>query len=272
MCAQGDVSNRGKAQSSKAKGRAGAAASRNVNPAEEGAPRRSSRNRGSTATNDISVLDEATADDDDMAPKRRRSTRSCVLAQRVNNDESNRSDESDTQAKPKAVAKKAKAKSTQARGRATKRPREEEEEDVAMKKEAKKAKRSSSSKGKKTTAKKSSSKSSRKGSTSRGSRKKQSSEAPRKPCSEFLTQTNYELVREPFDSSKFTLGIAPHDQANKDDVNEVSNYTTDIFQRLYYAEVRLVWSYASCCPYLDTFTNIRPFPNHCSSVTGCIAS
>jgi hypothetical protein len=41
----------------------------------------------------------------------------------------------------------------------------------------------------------------------------------------------------PFDSSKFTLGIAPYD-LDKDDVLEVSNYATDIFQRLYFAEVR----------------------------------
>ena len=64
-------------------------------------------------------------------------------------------------------------------------------------------------------------------------------EAPRKPCSEFLTESDYGLVREPFDGSKFTLGIAPHDEANKEEALEAPEYTTDIFQRLYHAEVRL---------------------------------
>jgi hypothetical protein len=50
----------------------------------------------------------------------------------------------------------------------------------------------------------------------------------------------------PYDSSKFSLGIAPHDEAKKDDVLEVSNYATDIFQRLYFAEVRV-----SCVPRLQ---------------------
>jgi cyclin B len=112
-------------------------------------------------------------------------------------------------------------------GRSTKRSREDETE---KKQEAKKPKRSSSNAiGNKAGR-------DRERSAPRGSRKKQ--EPPRKPCAEFLTDSSYSLVpaTTPFDSSKFTLGIAPHDQEKKDDVNEVSDYTTDIFQRLYHAE------------------------------------
>lgn len=229
------MSNRGRTRASKAKGCAGAAA-RSDNPAEEEDPprRRSLRNRGSTdAANDTLVLDEAAAGSV-VAPKRRRSQRSYVLAQIVdNNDESNRFDKSAKQSK--AIAAKKPKDTQQARARSTKRSREEEPE---VKQETKKSKRSTSAKGKKTEDKKpSKSARGRKRSTSRGSRAK-AEKPPRKPCSEFLTETNYGMVRKPFDRSKFTLGIAPHDEAKKGDVNEVADYVTDIFQQLYHAEVR----------------------------------
>jgi hypothetical protein len=47
------------------------------------------------------------------------------------------------------------------------------------------------------------------------------------------------LVRTPFDDSKYTPGISPYDLDTRDDVQEVSDYVTDIFQRLYDAEVSI---------------------------------
>ncbi len=41
----------------------------------------------------------------------------------------------------------------------------------------------------------------------------------------------------PFDASKFTTGIATYDKASKGNVGEVPAYVTDIFQRLFDAEV-----------------------------------
>jgi hypothetical protein len=55
--------------------------------------------------------------------------------------------------------------------------------------------------------------------------------------SDILPTTDYGLQREPFDPSKYTPGISMHDSANRDDAQEVSDYVTDIFQRLYNAEV-----------------------------------
>lgn len=43
----------------------------------------------------------------------------------------------------------------------------------------------------------------------------------------------------PFDASKFTTGIATFDKANEGNVGEVPAYVTDIFQRLFDAEVSL---------------------------------
>ena len=173
------------------------------------------------------MLDQATGNE---LPKRRRSLRSCVVNQRPDNNEESAKQSKATAKKPKATQ--------QARGRSTKRSREDETE---VKQEAKKPKRSSSS----ATGKKAGR--DRKRSASRGSRKKQ--EPPRKPCSEFLTDSSYGLVptTTPFDSSKFTLGIAPHDQEKKDDVNEVSDYATDIFQRLYHAEVSFFVDIVAFC-------------------------
>ena len=47
----------------------------------------------------------------------------------------------------------------------------------------------------------------------------------------------------PFDASKFTSGIATYDKVNEGKVGEVPAYVTDIFQRLFDAEVRLMYSY-----------------------------
>jgi len=57
-------------------------------------------------------------------------------------------------------------------------------------------------------------------------------------CSDFLVESNFTLVRYPFDSSKYTSGISDYDKNSQADTLEVSNYVTDIYQRLYYNELR----------------------------------
>ena len=55
------------------------------------------------------------------------------------------------------------------------------------------------------------------------------------------SEDDHRLIRKlegPFDASKFTTGIATYDKANEGDVDEVPAYVTDIFQRLFDAEVR----------------------------------
>ena len=47
----------------------------------------------------------------------------------------------------------------------------------------------------------------------------------------------------PFDASKFTTGIATFDKANEGNVGEVPAYVTDIFQRLFDAEVSLTCAF-----------------------------
>ena len=221
---QGDVSNRGKTKSSSAKGR-----------------ERREESEDPAEVSSINQTEEVEPVDDGKAPKRRRSLRSCVLAQSVNVEESARS--SSSARSSKSGAKKA-GQGEQTRGRPRKRP---SEEPAAKGPAKKKARRSTSPKKKAATKNKASAASrSRQRSTSRGRagsasvatrRSSRTASRPRKPCSAFVTQTNYELVRTPFDGSKFTLGISPYDEAAKDDVLEVSNYATDIFQRLYHAEV-----------------------------------
>lgn len=50
-------------------------------------------------------------------------------------------------------------------------------------------------------------------------------------------ECNYNLPQECFDPKRFTKGIAPVDRQNVDNVNQVTDYTTDIFRRLFHAEV-----------------------------------
>lgn len=49
---------------------------------------------------------------------------------------------------------------------------------------------------------------------------------------------NHMLNRQPFSTKEYTSGIASYDMKNKDDELEVPKYVTDIFQRLFNAEVR----------------------------------
>jgi hypothetical protein len=58
-------------------------------------------------------------------------------------------------------------------------------------------------------------------------------------CNDILLHTDHGLVRTPFDDSKYTPGLSPYDLDARDDVQEVSAYVTDIFQRLYDAEVSI---------------------------------
>jgi hypothetical protein len=51
---------------------------------------------------------------------------------------------------------------------------------------------------------------------------------------------DYRLFRNlsgPFDYSKFTTGVAIFDRDNEGDVNQVTSYVTDIFQRYFASEV-----------------------------------
>jgi hypothetical protein len=57
-------------------------------------------------------------------------------------------------------------------------------------------------------------------------------------CSDFHVDSNYTLVRAPLDSSKYTTGISKHDVDDKENLLAVSDYVTDMYQRLYHAEVR----------------------------------
>ena len=73
---------------------------------------------------------------------------------------------------------------------------------------------------------------------------------PKNQCSDLLvtSKDDYCLLRKvegPFDASKFTTGIATYDKVHQEDMDQVPAYVTDIFQRLFDAEVR-------SCPYFYT--------------------
>ena len=90
-------------------------------------------------------------------------------------------------------------------------------------------------------------------------RRTRSQSLPRNLCSDILPHTDYGLIREPFDSSKYTPGLADHDAENTGDVLEVSNYVTDIYQRLYNAEVRQTWSIGNYF-WVDLWLTLSFFP------------
>jgi hypothetical protein len=69
---------------------------------------------------------------------------------------------------------------------------------------------------------------------------------PKNWCNDILLHTDHGLVRTPFDDSKYTPGLSPYDLDTRDDVQEVPDYVTDIFQRLYDAE-----SQTTPVPYMD---------------------
>ena len=97
---------------------------------------------------------------------------------------------------------------------------------------------------------------------------------PTNRCTDLLIteDDDYCLLRKvegPFDPSKYTTGIAIYDKDYKENVDEVPDYVTDIFQRLFDAEVRIflfVCLFASThsCSYLAcslTKHTYRPSPH-----------
>jgi hypothetical protein len=61
--------------------------------------------------------------------------------------------------------------------------------------------------------------------------------APKLLADEFMQEVNHNLVTLPFDSCRYTDGLSVYDTPNRNDVNEAPEYVTDIFQRLFNAEV-----------------------------------
>jgi hypothetical protein len=61
--------------------------------------------------------------------------------------------------------------------------------------------------------------------------------APKLLVDEFMQEVNHNLVSLPFDPSRYTDGLSAYDTPNRNDVNEAPEYVTDIFQRLFNAEV-----------------------------------
>lgn len=55
-----------------------------------------------------------------------------------------------------------------------------------------------------------------------------------------VEEAHHNLVRMPFDDSKYTIGISIYDTPSKGKVLEAPEYVTDIFQRLYNCEVSLI--------------------------------
>jgi len=66
--------------------------------------------------------------------------------------------------------------------------------------------------------------------------KRRAKSEPRPLCSDFLVDSNFTLVRHSFDASKYTAGISEYDKNYVKDTLQVSNYVTDIYQRLYHNE------------------------------------
>jgi len=61
---------------------------------------------------------------------------------------------------------------------------------------------------------------------------------PRNLDKEFIVNPDYRIQRRSFNGIDHTSEIAPHDIHNKDDVLEVTEYVTDIFQYLYHVEAK----------------------------------
>lgn len=61
-------------------------------------------------------------------------------------------------------------------------------------------------------------------------------------CRDVVLSSPYQgLTRDNFSTHTFTWGIAPCDVKNKDSVAEEAMYVTDMFQRLFNAEVSIAW-------------------------------
>jgi hypothetical protein len=60
-----------------------------------------------------------------------------------------------------------------------------------------------------------------------------------KHCEDILTTDDHRLVRIPFSTRQYVSGIGIYDLGHRDNPLQVPSYVTDIFQRLYHAEVSL---------------------------------
>jgi hypothetical protein len=61
--------------------------------------------------------------------------------------------------------------------------------------------------------------------------------APKLLADEFMQEVNHNLVSLPFDPCRYTEGLSVYDTPNRNDANQAPEYVTDIFQRLFNAEV-----------------------------------
>ena len=57
-------------------------------------------------------------------------------------------------------------------------------------------------------------------------------------CLRTKKEDNHGLQNENFYSAEYTQEISAYDEINRGKIEQVPNYVTDIYQRLYYAEVR----------------------------------
>ncbi|GKY93440.1 hypothetical protein MPSEU_000311500 [Mayamaea pseudoterrestris] len=74
-------------------------------------------------------------------------------------------------------------------------------------------------------------------------------------CGNFMKQDDHNLCIQPFNPCLLTRAIAPHDLLNANNILEVPEYVTDIYQRLFAAE--------------DTF-RVRPYLNDTDQINGTV--
>jgi hypothetical protein len=220
---QGDVSNNAASRASKAKKEPTPA----VPVAAEQQPRRRSRRLSKDAEEAINPAEE---EEETEHPVRKKSLRASTKAKTQSSLETADQKEQSQSSRPQRVAR-SNSNTSKAAAKRSRQVTEEEEEEVPTGKVARRSSRGQVSKSSSTTTTAASSK-------KRPGRSHSNAAEPKKPCSDFLPHTDYGLVRVPFDPSKYTAGISPHDLENVEDVAEVSNYVTDIYQRLYNQEVR----------------------------------
>jgi len=91
-----------------------------------------------------------------------------------------------------------------------------------------------------------------------------------RPCQDILRTNDHRLVRKPFSARQYVSGVGGHDLMHSDNPLHTPSYVTDIFQRLYDAEVGChVGRTSSLIQPIKTFAHIvsplpqirtRPFP------------
>mmetsp|Transcript_8043 Transcript_8043/g.11589 ORF Transcript_8043/g.11589 Transcript_8043/m.11589 type:complete len:498 (+) Transcript_8043:165-1658(+) len=190
--------------------------------------------------------EEVDNDSLDESRRLRRSSRSCVTTQNISSEKNeNESRGRSTKRSKDTVAEQPKTKRAR-RGRSSGESINSDSEaargSIASRVRSRSAPRKRESKPPSTN----SSKRSRSGSTRR------TRPQPRKLCSDFLSQTDFKMVREPFDSSKYTLGISPYDKDVSEKPLMIPEYATDLFQRLYDRELT-----TRPMPYMDSQADIN---------------